>query len=132
MIDWKLIGEILGVLGAVVTSGRWLMGFYFVKAHELENLKAAQRNKIEDALATDINNLKGTIVVFRQELNDFKIKMAEHNAHLNEFEAVTKVVQAQWEKTATHLQERYQSLEGSEVVKVGKDTFIFKTRRGPL
>lgn len=118
----------IGVLSSVVAALRWLLGFYFRKAKELENLRAENQAQSEKSIAADIANLKAAVAVFRQELNAVKEKMAEYAGAMRESGRTLEIMQKQLEKTVDRLEERYAALDGAEVVKVGKDTFIFKTR----
>lgn len=124
------VAQSVGVLTAVVACIRWLLGFYFRKSTELENLKATHRNQQEKAIGDEVVGLKGAVSVFRQELNGFNLKLAEHAGQLRENSRIFEVFQKQWERTAENLQERYRALENADIVKVGENTFIFKTRNG--
>lgn len=122
------VGATVGIITAVVYSIRWLLGFYFKKSTELENLKATHRSMQEQAISNEVSGLKGAVSVFRQELNGFNLKLTEHAGQLKENCRMIEIFQKQWERTAENLQERYSSLENADIVKVGENTFIFKTR----
>lgn len=117
---------IVAFLGAIL---RWIVSVYFKKANELELVKANYKDKQDEVMKTEINNLKSSSGLFRQELNDFKLKLAEHSGQMRENSKAMERVEKQWERTAQHLQERYTALEGAEVIKIKDNTFIFKTRK---
>jgi hypothetical protein len=132
--------QIIAILSALIGGGRWLLGFYFKKANELEALKLKNQTEKEAALTSEINRLKASSEHTREqmvsfdlkltkELTTFQVTLATHAGKLSENGRMMEMLQKQWEVTSTNLQEKYAALEGAEVVKVGKDTYIFKGRK---
>lgn len=119
----------ISILTSIIGAVRWLVSFYFKKAGELENLKVANRAAASDAIEKNIQDLRAAVTVFRQELNSINVKLAEYAGQLRENSRNMEAIQRQFERVVDRLEDRYKALDGAEVVKVGKDTFIFKTRR---
>lgn len=121
--------QILGIIGAIIGAIKWLLSFYFKKSADLENLKDSNRFAHEKSIEGEISNLKGAVSEFRKELNLLNVKINEHAGQLRENNRVMEIVHKNFEKTAMQLEDRYQALNNSEVIKVGENTFIFKTRK---
>lgn len=124
------VAQTIAIIGAIASLGRWILGFYFKKAREHEELKAHHKSIQERRVNDEIVGLKGAVSAFRQEINSLKMQIVEHSGQLRETGRMIDLFQKQWERTAEKLEERYRALDGAEVIKVGENSFIFKSRKG--
>lgn len=136
MSSMGTLGEILGVLatgmsivGALFGAGMFLVKAYFKKANELQALRDKQQKENVQSLANELLTMKSAAYNFQRELDNFRHQLAAHGVELKNFERMSALVQSQWEAVARDLKEKYQALDGAEVVKVGANTFVFKTQK---
>lgn len=128
-MDLKELATAVGILATLVGGGRWLLGFYFAKSNELEQLKNDERKKAVEGLAKRLEDNNSAMIHFQKELDGFRLILQEHNLQMKDFDRIIQLIQKQFERTAEHLEKRYQSLENAEIVHAGGNTYIIKTKR---
>lgn len=124
-----VISTALGIIGSLAGAVWALLNLYFKKANALQELEDKNRKEALTTLATKLGIVETATNVFRNDLNDFRVKLTEHGLQLKEFDRISTITQRQWEKTASNLESRYQAIEGSELIRVRENTYIVKTKK---
>lgn len=123
-MDKDVLLSILGVIGGMATTIRWLLGFYFKKANEVENLKSTETMKAIDRLDKTLEIHESKQVMLEKKFDDFNIKLDDAIRKYSEFQTANTGVQLALKGFVEKTDRKFDAIE-TRIIKLGEDLFMY-------